>query len=184
MVYVSFPAAKDPDFTRRHPGHATVDIITAAPYEWFEPWEGSRWKHRGAEYEAFKASLADRMLEALYQQMPQLRGRVAFSEISTPLTSAHFAGYARGELYGLDHTPARFRQGFLTGHDCYLLYPSPTANNNKKAAGITPAATTTIIAASLFPAVYPTASGKPGPDHVAVTGTRMAETGQLLAGQA
>ena len=113
MVYVSFPAAKDPDFARRHPGHATVDIITAAPYEWFEPWEGSRWKHRGAEYEAFKASLADRMLEALFQQMPHLRGRVAFSEISTPLTSAHFAGYARGELYGLDHSPARFRQGFL-----------------------------------------------------------------------
>ena len=113
MVYVSFPAAKDPDFARRHPGHATVDIITAAPYEWFEPWEGSRWKKRDAGYEAFKASLADRMLEALFEQMPQLRGKVAFSEISTPLTTAHFAGYSRGELYGLDHTPQRFRAGFL-----------------------------------------------------------------------
>ena len=39
MVYVSFPAAKDPDFARRHPGRATVDVITAAPYAWFEPWE-------------------------------------------------------------------------------------------------------------------------------------------------
>ena len=28
LVYVSFPAAKDPDFERRHPGHATIDIIT------------------------------------------------------------------------------------------------------------------------------------------------------------
>jgi all-trans-retinol 13,14-reductase len=90
-----------------------VEVITAAPYEWFEPWAGTRWKHRPAEYDAFKARLADRMLEALYQQMPQLRGTVAFSEISTPLTTAHFAGYGRGELYGLDHTPTRFRQGFL-----------------------------------------------------------------------
>ena len=113
MVYVSFPSAKDPDFARRHPGHATVEVITAAPYEWFEPWEGSRWKHRGAEYDAFKAGLAERMLEALFEQMPQLRGRVAVCEISTPLTTAHFAGYGRGELYGLDHTPPRFRQGFL-----------------------------------------------------------------------
>lgn len=113
MVYVSFPSAKDPDFARRHPGHATVEVITAAPHGWFEQWEGSRWKHRGVEYEEFKAGLAERMLQALYEQMPQLRGKVAYCEISTPLTTAHFAGYGRGELYGLDHTPARFRAGFL-----------------------------------------------------------------------
>ena len=67
MVYVSFPAAKDPDFERRHPGRSTVEVITAAPYAWFEQWEGSRWKHRGAEYDAFKDRLAERMLEALYR---------------------------------------------------------------------------------------------------------------------
>ena len=113
MVYVSFPAAKDPDFERRHPGHATVDVITAAPYEWFEQWEGSRWKHRDAEYNAFKDDLAQRMLEVLFGQMPQLRGKVAFYEISTPLTTQHFSGYERGELYGIDHSPQRFRQDFL-----------------------------------------------------------------------
>jgi all-trans-retinol 13,14-reductase len=113
MVYVSFPAAKDPDFERRHPGHSTVDVITAAPYEWFEQWEGSRWKRRGAEYDAFKNRLAERMMEALFEQMPQLRGKVAFFEISTPLTTAHFAGYGRGELYGIDHTPQRFGADFL-----------------------------------------------------------------------
>jgi all-trans-retinol 13,14-reductase len=113
MVYVSFPAAKDPDFARRNPGRATVDVIAAAPFEWFEQWAGSRWKHRDPEYDAFKERLAERMLEALYDQLPQLRGKVAFHEISTPLTTQHFAGYERGELYGIDHTPQRFRQGFL-----------------------------------------------------------------------
>ena len=113
MVYVSFPAAKDPDFARRNPGRATVDVIAAAPYEWFEPWSDSRWKHRAPDYDAFKDDLAQRMLEVLYTQMPQLRGKVAFSEISTPLTTEHFAGYARGELYGIDHTPQRFRLDFL-----------------------------------------------------------------------
>ena len=113
VLYISFPAAKDPDFARRHPGHATVEVIAPAPYEWFEPWAGSRWKHRAAEYDAFKESLAERMLEGLFEQLPQLRGRIAIKEISTPLTTQHFAGYDRGELYGLDHTPARFQQGFL-----------------------------------------------------------------------
>jgi all-trans-retinol 13,14-reductase len=113
MVYVSFPAAKDPDFASRHPGHSTVDVIAAAPYEWFEGWQDSRWKHRDEQYDAFKERLAGRMLEALYAQLPQLRGKVAFHEISTPLTTQHFAGYERGELYGIDHTPQRFRQGFL-----------------------------------------------------------------------
>ncbi len=90
-----------------------MDVITAAPYAWFEQWEGSRWKRRGAEYDAFKDRLAERMMEALFEQMPQLRGKVAFFEISTPLTTAHFAGYRRGELYGIDHTPQRFDQDFL-----------------------------------------------------------------------
>jgi all-trans-retinol 13,14-reductase len=113
LIYVSFPAAKDPDFANRNPGRATIDIITAAPFEWFQQWDGSRWKNRDLDYDAFKNRLADRMLEALYEQLPQLRGKVAIAEVSTPLTTQHFAGYARGELYGIDHTPARFRQDFL-----------------------------------------------------------------------
>jgi all-trans-retinol 13,14-reductase len=113
VLYVSFPSAKDPDFTRRHPGRATVEVIAPAPYEWFEPWADSRWKHRPEEYDEFKDSLATRMLEGLYEQLPHLRGKVAFQEISTPLSTAHFAGYERGELYGLEHTPARFAGDFL-----------------------------------------------------------------------
>ena len=113
MVYVSFPSAKDPDFERRHPGHATIDVITAAPYEWFDAWAGTRWKRRGADYEAVKADLQERMLRSLFEQLPQLRGRIDVAELSTPLTTEHFAGYPRGELYGIDHDPQRFRQDWL-----------------------------------------------------------------------
>jgi len=37
-------------------------------------------------------------------------------ELSTPLTTEHFCNYSRGELYGVDHTPDRFRQRFLRSH--------------------------------------------------------------------
>jgi all-trans-retinol 13,14-reductase len=33
--------------------------------------------------------------------------------LSSPLTTKHFVNYTEGEIYGLDHTPERFRQKFL-----------------------------------------------------------------------
>lgn len=115
LVYVSFPSAKDPSFRERHPGHATVDVIVPARYDWFAAWEGTRWKKRGADYEALKARFSERILEVLFARLPQLRGKVDHAEVSTPLSTAHFAAYDRGELYGLDHTPARFRLPLRVG---------------------------------------------------------------------
>jgi all-trans-retinol 13,14-reductase len=113
FVYVSFPSAKDPDFARRHPGRATIDIITAVPYAPFAAWGGTRWKKRGAEYDAMKQRLAHRLLDVLYTHAPQTKGKVDTFELSTPLTTRHFSNYATGEIYGLEHTPHRFEQRWL-----------------------------------------------------------------------
>ncbi|MEO1335596.1 MAG: FAD-dependent oxidoreductase, partial [Myxococcota bacterium] len=113
LAYMSFPAAKDPDFERRHPGRATIEVITLAPYEWFEKWKDSRWKKRDADYEALKSKLTDQMLASLYAEHPQLQMHLDHAELSTPLTTRHFAAFDRGELYGLAHTPARFQQKWL-----------------------------------------------------------------------
>ena len=112
-LYVSFPSAKDPTFQERHPGHATIDLITFIPYELFKPWEGTRWKHRDDDYEKVKAQLSERMLELLYQHVPSVQGKVIHYELSTPLTTRHFTNHQRGELYGLAHTPQRFKNQFL-----------------------------------------------------------------------
>jgi all-trans-retinol 13,14-reductase len=113
LVYISFPAAKDPDWSNRYPGRSTIDIITLLPFDEFTKWEGSRWKKRGEEYEALKEKIAQRLLEVLYRQLPQVKGKVDYHELSTPLTTQHFINYERGEIYGLDHSPSRFRQSFL-----------------------------------------------------------------------
>jgi all-trans-retinol 13,14-reductase len=113
VVYISFPSAKDPDWDRRYPGRATIDVITFAPYEWFGRWEDSRWMRRGEDYDAFKNRLSRRLLEVLYRYEPQLEGKLDHCELSTPLSTRHFANYARGEIYGLSHCPARFAQRFL-----------------------------------------------------------------------
>lgn len=113
LVYISFPAAKDPDWSNRYPGRSTIDIITLLPFEKFAAWEGSRWKKRGRDYEKLKERIAQRLLEELYKQLPQVKGKVDCYELSTPLTTQHFINYAKGEIYGLDHSPQRFRQKFL-----------------------------------------------------------------------
>jgi all-trans-retinol 13,14-reductase len=112
-VYISFPSAKDPDFERRHPGRSTIEIVAPAPYEIFEPWANTTWGKRGDDYEALKHSLGERLLEHLYDKLPQLRGRIDYWEVSTPLSMQWFCGYGRGELYGLDHDPGRMSQGWL-----------------------------------------------------------------------
>lgn len=113
LVYASFPSAKDPDFERRFPDRATIELITLAPFERYMPWFDSEWGKRSESYEAHKARLAERMLEALYEQLPHVRGKIDYHEVSTPLSTRHFANYERGELYGLEHTPRRFREKFL-----------------------------------------------------------------------
>jgi all-trans-retinol 13,14-reductase len=131
-VYMSFPSAKDPDFARRHPGKATIDVITMVPYAAFVRFAGTRWKKRGEEYGALKEQLAARLRVELERQAPAIAGHVEHAELSTPLTTRHFMNYAEGEIYGVASTPARFalralgartpvRGLYLTGQDVASL---------------------------------------------------------------
>ena len=127
VLYLSFPSAKDPSFAQRYPGRATMEVVSMAKWEWFERWRETKWQKRGGEYDALKRSLTERMLAAVFERLPQLRGRVDHAELSTPLSTAHFSGHPRGELYGVEGTPARYRVPlraqtpvgglFLTGAD-------------------------------------------------------------------
>lgn len=128
VTYISFPSLKDPEWEARYPGKSTIEMITLAPYEWFEKWEDEQWKHRGEEYEAYKEKFAQRLLKELYKQFPQLEGKIDYYELSTPLSTKHFVNYEKGEIYGLNHSPARFRMDelrpktpiknlYLTGQD-------------------------------------------------------------------
>ena len=113
LVYISFPAAKFSDWNERYPGKSTIDIITMVPYEAFAEWDGTVWKKRGKAYEQKKEEYAQRLFKHLFNQLPQLKGKIDFYEFSTPLTAKHFSNYKQGALYGIDHNPKRFRQNFL-----------------------------------------------------------------------
>jgi all-trans-retinol 13,14-reductase len=109
VLFISFPSAKDPTFTNRFPGRATIEVVAPAPYAWFEKWVDTRWKRRGADYDELKGRLAERLKLNLERYVPEVRGKIDYCELSTPLTTRHFANYGRGEIYGLAPVPARFR---------------------------------------------------------------------------
>ena len=114
LLFISSPSAKDPDFERRHPHRGTLEVITPVPYDWFANWEDTRWKHRGQDYDEFKQNLADRLRHGLEEHVPEVRGKIEITELSTPLSTRHFMNYQRGEIYGVSAVPERFRLRCLT----------------------------------------------------------------------
>ena len=114
VLYCSFPSLKDP---AHDPGPAmrqTGEVITFVPWESFEPWLGTRWKKRGEEYDEFKQSISDALLGQYLERYPDLGPMVSFSELSTPLSTHHFARSHRGSIYGLASEPARFTDEALS----------------------------------------------------------------------
>ncbi len=116
VAFASFPSAKDPESEMHTPGRTMAEVIILVPYTWFKQWNDTQWHRRGEEYAKLKAMLADQLFEQLYRVAPQLKGKVDYFEVSTPVSTKHFAGHPSGEIYGTNHTPKRFRQQFLRPH--------------------------------------------------------------------
>jgi len=114
VAYISFPSAKDPSWESRYPDRATIEVITLIPYEWFAQWEGTTWKKRDENYEQLKEKLAQQLLAQLFRVLPQLKDKIDYYELSTPLSTEKFTHHPKGAIYGIAHTPERFQQRLLS----------------------------------------------------------------------
>jgi all-trans-retinol 13,14-reductase len=90
-----------------------VVAIAPAPYAPFARWKDARWRRRGPEYDELKGRLSEALLQRVLREMPQLRGHIAYQELSTPLSTEHFTAHPQGAIYGLAHTPERFAASWL-----------------------------------------------------------------------
>ncbi len=113
-VYVSFPSLKDGD---DHGAGAdafhTAEVVALTRFASFASHDGTRWRNRGADYEALKGRLADQLLDRMLRKFPRLKPLVAHRELSTPLSTQHFARGIEGAAYGLKTTPERYLQSSL-----------------------------------------------------------------------
>ncbi len=113
VLFCSFPSMKDPRHDPGEDGRHTGEIITFVPWEAFGRWADTKWHRRGAAYEAFKQRLTDQMLAQYCEHYPRLIGMIDHAELSTPLSTHHFARSPRGSIYGLETTPQRLRDTSL-----------------------------------------------------------------------
>ena len=113
VLYISFPSAKDSSWDDENPGRATVEAITLSRWSWHDKWEDLNWKNRGTDYEIDKEKWTQKILGNVLKQVPQIEDALDYKELSTPLTVRDLANYQKGEMYGIDHSPKRFRQKWL-----------------------------------------------------------------------
>ena len=113
LVYVSFPSAKDDSWDKNHPNSGTIEAIIPSQMSWYSKWKNTNWKKRGPEYDSHKENLSKNILEVVLKHVPEIKHGIDFHELSTPLTVKSLANYSDGEMYGLDHSPKRFRQRWL-----------------------------------------------------------------------
>ena len=110
-VHVSFPSAKDPTATS-----STAVVFCAAHYDWFKGMGDD-------DVEKIKDEIVARVTAHLFDKFPQLKDKVQFVELATPLTHEFQLGAVRGGPFGLGHTPSRFLQA-----DSWLRPQSPIKN--------------------------------------------------------
>lgn len=114
VLFCSFPSIKDPDHDPGAEQRHTGEAITFVPWDAFAPWRDTRWHRRGDDYDAFKEHLTATLLAQWSERYPRLVGMIDHVEMSTPLSTHHFAAADRGSIYGLGSTPDRFGDGSLS----------------------------------------------------------------------
>jgi all-trans-retinol 13,14-reductase len=110
--YVSFPSLKDP-LSAREAGYHTAEVVCLVDWESFARWGDTRWRKRPESYQALKDAVGRELLACLLRRFPALAPMVAYTELSTPLSAAHFVRAVRGASYGVEATPERFANPWL-----------------------------------------------------------------------
>ena len=108
ILYISFPSLKDPEHDPGPKQKHTGEAVTFLPYDLFKAWEKTRQGERGEAYEHLKKRIEERILETLRAGIPEIMEKLAFFELSTPLSSAYFTKADEGAIYGLKADTKRF----------------------------------------------------------------------------
>jgi hypothetical protein len=60
-------------------GKSTLHIVALSNVKWFDEWKNTqKVKKRGLDYDTFKKTLGDALLERALQYLPQLRDKVGY----------------------------------------------------------------------------------------------------------
>ena len=104
-LIITFPSIRD----KRHTAtdKHSAEIICPVKYEHFVKWEKTELGHRGKEYRRSKENITAVLIASLEKWFPGISAHIAFTDLSTPLTFAHYTGHKGGAAYGLSYRVGR-----------------------------------------------------------------------------
>lgn len=110
LLFISFPSAKDPQWTKNieRQDKSTCAIVTISNWEWFKEWQDKPLKRRGDDYDGLKKTIGEIMIDQACQLFPQIKDHIDYVEIGSPVTNYHYLAAPHGEIYGMDHSHQRF----------------------------------------------------------------------------
>jgi all-trans-retinol 13,14-reductase len=115
-TFISFPGAKDSNYTERHQNNrCSAEILTIMPYEWFEKWQETTLKKRGDDYIDCKKIWEEKLLKELLYFYPHLEDKVYKVISASPLTIQHYYEAVQGAVYGINCDMWRFTPEGFTG---------------------------------------------------------------------
>lgn len=103
LYFASCPSEHAPDDAPRRHDRSVVLMLMPMAWEQVAPWAEAPYGARPAEYLTYKQRLLDRAVQALTDDLPDLRGRIVRAEASTPLSTVHFTRSPQGAMYGHLH---------------------------------------------------------------------------------
>jgi len=136
FAFISFPCTRyrKEYWEEKYPNKSNCLVLTVSNYKWFERWKDQPQGKRDNEYEELKDKFKERMLEEFCRYYPNLKSRIVYSDVGTPLSFEHYIGTDTG-AYGLEMGVWRFRSDisevlrpnteipglYLTGQDISTL---------------------------------------------------------------
>ena len=102
LIFLTVTTLKDP--TKLKGNVHTMEAFALVPYRAFDGWSDTEIDRRPDSYSRVKAHLKERMLDGVARVIPDIRERLVFSELATPLTNVHYCGATGGGMYGTEKT--------------------------------------------------------------------------------
>ena len=94
FMFVTPPEINQDEYAR------SMVIVSMMSYEWVRPWEDTITGHRGPDYEQWKQSMTDKVLDLMEQCYPDFRSHIETVFASSPLTIRDYYGNKEGSNYG------------------------------------------------------------------------------------
>ena len=94
LLFTTPPVEGQGDFAQ------TMVIVTPMSYDWVRPWENTHTGHRGKEYENWKQTMMNQVLDYMENLYPDFRKSIEFTFASSPLTIRDYYGNKEGSNYG------------------------------------------------------------------------------------